>query len=164
MSLVIIPLDLRTSNAYVEEHHRHHKAVVGQKFSIGVENDAKLVGVCICGKPIARKLDDGKTLEARRVCTDGTKNACSILYGASARIAKDMGYERIITYILESESGTSLKAAGWICTGKAGGTSWNMPSRPREETQITLLGEERKYPEQMKTRWEKRFNRQLEGQ
>jgi hypothetical protein len=155
--LRIVPLDLRTANTYVAEHHRHHKPTNGHKFSIGAEQDGKIVGVCICGKPIARKLDDGKTIEVRRVCTDGTRNACSILYGAAARIARDMGYERIITYILQSETGISLKASGWICTGTAGGTSWNMPSRPREVVQTTLMGDERKYPEEMKTRWEKHF-------
>ena len=160
-SLKIIPLDLRVANAYVTQHHRHNRATNGHKFSFGVEKDGKLVGVCICGKPVARKLDDGKTIEARRVCTDGTPNACSILYGAAARIAKEMGYEKIITYLLQSEPGTSLKASGWTCKGPAGGISWNMPSRPRNEykRQITLFGVEKKYSSEPKTRWERTFTR-----
>jgi hypothetical protein len=156
--MIIIPIGLKEANAYVENHHRHNKPTVGHKFSIGVKNGDVLVGVCICGKPIARKLDDGKTLEVRRVCTDGTPNACSILYGAAARIAREMGYERIITYTLQSEPGTSLKASGWICMGEAGGVSWNTPSRPRDEYQITLFGIERKYSAEKKYRWERLFN------
>ena len=155
--LKIIPLDLRSANAYVAEHHRHNRPTNGHKFSIGVEKDGDLVGVCICGKPVARKLDDGMTLEVRRVCTNGTPNACSILYGAAARIAKEMGYRRIITYLLQSEPGTSLKASGWLCAGKAGGVSWDMPSRPREAEQITLFGAELKYSLEPKTRWERTF-------
>ena len=116
-----------------------------------------LHGVAITGRPLARLLDDGLTAEVRRVCTDGTYNACSILYGACARIAKEMGYKRIVTYVLESEPGTSLKASGWTRIGEAGGTDWNVPSRPRETVQVTLFGEERKYPNEKKVRWEKRF-------
>ena len=114
-------------------------------------------GVAIVGHPIARRLDDGLTVEVLRVCTDGTHNACSILYGACARIAREMGYKRIVTYTLESEPGTSLKASGWTRIGEAGGGDWNVPSRPREVMQVTLLGEERKYPNEKKVRWEKRF-------
>ena len=104
-----------------------------------------------------KDFDDGLTIEIRRVCTDGTYNACSILYGACARCAKDMGYKRVITYTLKSEPGTSLKASGFINAGEAGGVSWNMPTRPREVSQITLFGEERKYPEEKKIRWEKKY-------
>lgn len=157
MGLRIIPIDLKKANAYVEQYHRHNKPVKGHKFSVGVSENGELVGVCICGKPIARKLNDGKTLEVRRVCTNGTPNACSFPYGAAARIAKDMGYERVITYTLQSEPGTSLKASGWTCAGEAGGLSWNTPSRFRDEYQITLFGIERKYPNEKKYRWERIF-------
>lgn len=115
-------------------------------------------GVAICGQPIARKLDDGLTVEIRRVCTDGTYNACSILYGACARIARDMGYKRVITYTLVSEPGISLRASGFSNCGEAGGGSWNVPSRPRIEEQVTLFGIERKYPNEKKIRWEKNFD------
>ena len=113
--------------------------------------------MAICGQPVARKLDDGLTIEIRRVCTDGTYNACSILYGACARIAHEMGYKRVITYTLASEPGTSLRASGFVDCGEAGGRSWDMPSRPREVEQVTLFGEIRKYSEEKKRRWEKHF-------
>jgi hypothetical protein len=151
----IVPLDLRTANAYVAQRHRHNGPTNGHKFSVGAIKNETLVGVCICGKPIARRLDDGKTLEVRRVCTDGTRNACSLLYGAAARIAKEMGYSRIITYTLQSEPGTSLKASGWVCEGKAGGTSWDMPGRSRDVFTTNLFETRRKYPSEGKTRWEK---------
>lgn len=158
MNLSIRPLTLREANAYVAVHHRHSKPVVGHRFSIGVSDDGGVLhGVSIVGHPVARKLDDGLTVEIYRVCTDGTYNACSMLYGACARIAREMGYKRIITYTLVSELGTSLKASGFTNCGEAGGTDWNCASRPRETTQVTLFGEERKYPNEKKIRWEKRF-------
>ena len=142
--LEIVPITLRKANEFVTQYHRHHKASIGHKFSIGVNDNGKLVGVCICGRPVSRYLDDGKTLEVNRLCTDGTKNACSILYGAAFRAAIAMGYKKVITYILESEPGTSLKAAGYKCEGKAGGLEWNGRSKPKNENQ---------YPHEMKTRW-----------
>lgn len=157
MSLELRPLTLKQANAYVFEHHRHNKPVVGHRFSIGCFDGDVMHGVAIVGHPVARRLDDGLTVEVMRVCTDGTYNACSILYGACARIAKEMGYKRIITYTLVSEPGTSLKASGWTRMGEAGGTDWNVPSRPRETIQSTLFGEERKYPNEKKVRWERNF-------
>lgn len=120
----IIPLSLKQANEFVTVHHRHHKAVAGCKFCIGLEQDDKLIGVAICGRPVSRYFDDGKTLEINRLCTNGTYNACSKLYGACTRIAKEMGYSKVITYILESENGASLKASNFICEGKAGGKIW----------------------------------------
>lgn len=155
--LEIRPIKLRDANRYVLENHRHNIPTNGHKFSVAVYDGGKLVGVAIAGQPIARKLDDGLTIEIRRVCTDGTYNACSMLYGACSRVAHEMGYKRVITYTLESEPGTSLKASGFINDGEAGGKSWDMPSRHREVSQITLFGEERKYPDQKKTRWVKLF-------
>jgi hypothetical protein len=116
-----------------------------------------LAGVCICGRPVSRNLDNGKTLELTRVCTTGKQNACSILYAAAARTAKEMGYNSIITYTLQSEPGISLRAAGWTLVCEAGGKSWNMPGRPREETQRTLFGNEPKYPDAPKYRWERKL-------
>lgn len=144
--LELTPITLRQANAFVEQHHRHHKASRGHKFSIGVCDGGKLVGVCICGRPVGRYLDDGKTLEVNRLCTDGTRNACSILYGAAYRAAIAMGYTKVITYILESEPGTSLKAAGFICEGTAGGLEWTGKRKPKNAGQ---------YPHEMKTRWAK---------
>lgn len=143
--LELTPITLREANAFVQQYHRHHKPSVGHKFSIGVmDRDGKLVGVAICGRPVSRYLDDGVTLEVNRLCTDGTKNACSILYGAAFRAAKAMGYRRVITYILASEPGTSLKASGFQCEGTAGGLEWNGKKKPKDKDQ---------YPAQMKTRW-----------
>lgn len=157
-TLTIRPIILREANAYVAEYHRHNLPTNGHKWSLACYDGDRLCGVAIAGQPIARKLDDGFTIEVRRVCTDGTRNACSKLYGACARVAKEMGYRRIITYTLQSEPGTSLKASGWEDCGEAGGVSWNVPSRPREEYQETLFGIERKYPDERKIRWEKRLN------
>ena len=157
MSLVIRPIILREANAYVAQNHRHNIPANGHKWSLACYDDDRLCGVAIAGQPIARKLDDGLTIEVRRVCTDGTYNACSKLYGACARVAKEMGYRRIITYTLQSEPGTSLTASGWRNCGEAGGASWNVPSRPREEYQESLFGTERKYPAEKKVRWEKVF-------
>ena len=100
--LSIRPITLREANAYVAQHHRHNQPTNGHKWSVACYDGDCLCGVAIAGQPIARKLDDGLTIEIRRVCTDGTYNACSILYGACARIAKDMGYKRVVTYTLIS--------------------------------------------------------------
>lgn len=108
-----IPISLKQANAFVDELHRHHNPAVGDKFRVGVMDGDKLVGVAQVGRPVSRYLDDGQTLEIIRCCTDGTKNACSFLYSRCARIAEEMGYKKIITYILASELGSSLKASGW---------------------------------------------------
>ena len=131
MGLSLVPITLSEANAFVEEHHRHHGRVVGHKFSIAAEKDGEIVGVAIVGRPVARHLDNGWTLEVNRCCTDGTKNACSMLYGASWRAAKAMGYKRLITYILSEETGSTLHAANWRLVGETGGGSWNSKSRPR---------------------------------
>lgn len=113
MPFAIRPLTLRAANAFVDQHHRHNKAKAGHKFSIGLYDDDRLVGVAIASRPIARALDDGVTLEVARTCTDGTRNANSALYGAVWRAARAMGYRRAITYTQCGETGASLKAAGW---------------------------------------------------
>ena len=110
---------------------------------------------------MSRYLDDGTTLEVTRLCTDGTRNACSFLYSRAARIAKEMGYKKIITYILETENGSSLKASGWTCEDKdVGGGSWDCQSRPREIAiaQLSLFPQkEEKYPTCKKQRWVKKL-------
>lgn len=131
MALTLIPLDLTEANAFVAAHHRHHRPVVGHKFSLGAVEAEKIVGVVIIGRPVARRRDDGITLEVTRLCTDGTRNACSFLYGAAARAAFAFGYKRIGTYILASEPGTSLAASGWRQIGEVPGRSWSCQSRPR---------------------------------
>lgn len=120
----IRPITFRTACDFVNAYHRHHKATVGCKFCIGVFDGESMVGVAICGRPVSRHLDDGMTLEINRVCTDGTRNACSMLYGACCRIGKAMGYKHIVTYTLETENGASLKASNFIYDGIAGGTHW----------------------------------------
>ena len=128
--LEVVPMTLKEANAFVEQNHRHHGPVVGHKFSIGLSDGDKIVGVAIVGRPVARHLDDGWTLEVNRLCTDGTRNACSMLYAAAWRAARAMGYKRIVTYILESENGASLRASGWKCVGQAGGLRWTGKRRP----------------------------------
>lgn len=128
-----IPLTQKQAAAYVAEHHRHHKPARGDVFRIGAEKDGILVGVIQCGRPSARGLQDGRTLEATRLCTDGTANACSFLYSAAARVARELGYKRIVTYTLESENGASLKASGWILDGITDGGTWDTPSRRRTD-------------------------------
>ena len=129
--LHIVPIDLASANAFVEQVHRHHKKVVGHKFSLAAMMGDTIVGVVIVGRPVARGRDDGWTLEVTRLATDGTRNACSFLYGAAARASFALGYRRIGTYILASEPGTSLAAAGWRLVGEVKGRSWSCASRPR---------------------------------
>jgi hypothetical protein len=111
--LELVPVTFRAACAFVAELHRHHKPPRGHKFSIGLVCNGRLVGVVMCGRPVARSFDDGLTLEVNRSCTDGTKNANSMLYGAAWRAGKAMGYRRCITYTQIGESGVSLRAAGW---------------------------------------------------
>lgn len=135
--LAITPINLDEANAFVATHHRHHKPVPGAKFSVAVSEGETVRGVAIVGRPVARMADDGWTLEVNRVCTDGAKNACSMLYGAAWRAARAMGYRRLITYTLPEEGGASLRAAGWKLLGQAGGGSWNRKTRPRVDTAPT---------------------------
>lgn len=137
-------LELAEANAFVEQHHRHHKPVIGHVFSIGASHEGRIVGIAIIGRPVARMRDDGVTAEVTRLATDGTKNACSFLYGASARAAFALGFKRIGTYILAAEPGTSLAAAGWRMIGETPGRSWSVPSRPRVDKhplQVKMLFE-----------------------
>jgi hypothetical protein len=131
-----VPLHIREANEFVRTHHRHSLPTVGGKWAIGAAVDGKLVGVAIAGRPVARKLDDGKTLEILRVCTDGTPNANSFLYGRVARIARLIGYGKIITYTLAEESGTSLKAVGARVIGEVRAQEWSVPSRPRKSQAV----------------------------
>ena len=100
--------------------------------SAGDDVNWRLCGVVVVGRPVARMLDSGLTAEVTRLATNGTKNACSILYAAAARAAEAMGYTKIQTYILASEPGTSLKAAGWVCEGETEGGQWDYTTAPRD--------------------------------
>lgn len=144
MKLTIEKIELGTANDFVAFHHRHHKAVVGHKFSFGVFTEDNLVGVAIIGRPVSRMQDDGMTLEVNRVATDGTKNACSMLYGAARRACFALGYKRLITYTLPTEGGVSLRAAGWKLLGTAGGGKWSRKGRERSD----------EHPTQQKLKWE----------
>jgi hypothetical protein len=145
MKLKIVPSSIRAANEFVRLHHRHHGVVQGAKFALAVADEGgAVVGIALVGRPIARLLDDGITLEVTRVATDGSSNACSALYGAARRVARELGYKKIITYTLASEPGTSLKAAGWTMTTTSAGGSWSRDSRPRND----------KHPTEPKQRWE----------
>src|SRR5690242_20092522 len=110
MSLRIVPVTLEVANDFVRRLHRHSKPVLGSKFAIGCMNGDQLVGVAIVGRPVAQALDDGLTAEITRNCTDGTRNACSMLYGACRKATKAMGYMETFTYTLPEEGGASLRA------------------------------------------------------
>ena len=109
----IIPITFAQAKRFVSEHHRHNKPPTGWKFGIGLEKDGALVGVAMAGRPISRHFDDGVRLEVNRTCTDGSRNANSLLYGAVWRAAKAMGYVRCLTYTQADETGASLRGAGW---------------------------------------------------
>lgn len=144
MALELVPVTLREARAFIHEHHRHHRPPQGGLFAIGCAREGTVVGVAIVGNPVARNLADEWTAEVTRLATDGTRNACSLLYGASWRAAKALGYRRLVTYTLVRESGSSLVAAGWKLIGECGGGSWSRRARPRVDT----------HPLQRKLRWE----------
>jgi len=134
VGLSLSPVAWDEACAFVTKHHRHHIPPPGWKYGIGVVDEkGELRGVVIVGRPVARKLDDGSTLEVTRCCTDGAKNVASMLYGAAWRVASALGYRRLITYTLTTEPGTSLRAAGWRDLYKTPGRSWSVPSRPRDD-------------------------------
>jgi hypothetical protein len=116
---------------FIAGNHRHHKIPTGYKFAIRCFDGDKLVGVVVVGRPVSRELQDGLTAEVTRLCSDGTKNVCSKLLGAAQRTAFAMGYKRVISYILQNESGVSYRAANWHLVGSAGGGKWSRPSRIR---------------------------------
>ncbi len=146
--LTLAPLTLKEANGLVARLHRHHKPAVGHRFSIGVKRDGELVGAAIVGRPVARLTDWTTVAEVTRLVTDGTPHACSMLYAASARAARAMGYSSIQTFILEEEPGTSLVAAGWKKVGEvAASESWD--SRP---------GRRNDQPRGAKTKWAKRLD------
>ena len=133
MSLHLVPVSFADACGFVAMWHRHHRPPISHKFSIGVAEEGKLVGVAIIGLPKARAFMDGLTLEVNRTATDGTKNANSMLYGAAWRAAKALGYGRLITYTMANESGASLRAADWrIVAQRKARKGWDTPSRPNK--------------------------------
>ncbi len=133
ITLRIVPIRFKDACGFVEMWHRHHAPPIGHKFSLGVaDSDHVLRGVAIVGRPVSRALDDGMTLEVTRTATDGTANANSMLYGASWRAARALGYLRLVTYTQAGESGVSLRAAGWrVVARRRPRPGWDVPSRPR---------------------------------
>jgi len=160
--LVIKPLGLKKANAFVLQFHRHHKSAQGHKFSIGLFENDELCGVAICGRPVSRNQDDGLTAEVIRMCVSpNVRNGCSKLYAACATIAKGMGYCRIITYTLETESGASLRASGWTLEAEnLAAKTWDTKSRRRVIEVSDLFGTATKYPTAPKKRWVKIFRHQ----
>lgn len=161
--LQAIPISLKEAQYFIDKYHRHHRSSHRDKYRIAATKNNEIVGVIQVGRPVSRYLDDGKTLEVLRLCTTGEKDVCSFLYSRAARVAKELGYKKIITYILETEAGTSLKASGWkLEAEKVGGKDgWNCQSRPREiyNQQLSVfLDEKPKYPiGTYKQRWSKEF-------
>jgi len=142
--LKLCDISFEEAKRFVMENHRHHKKIVGHKFSLAVTDGVRVRGVAIVGRPVARHADNGSTLEVNRLCTDGARNACSMLYAAAWRKAKAMGFTRLITYTLPEEGGASLRAAGWRLLGRTKGGSWSRKNRPRVDA----------HPLQQKLRWE----------
>lgn len=147
VKLRIVPITLREANAYIKENHRHHKEARGciSVCAVADENDV-IRGVAVAGRPVARMLQDGYTAEVTRVCTDGARNACSMLYRALWRAVRALGYLRLITYTLPEEGGASLRGAGFRLIGEAGGGSWDRPNVGRPRVDL--------HPTQTKLRWE----------
>jgi len=141
--LKLLPISISDAKVWVQNLHRHHRPPLGGLFALAAERSGAVVGVVVVGRPVARRSDDGYTCEVTRCATDGTRNACSFLYGAAWRAAKALGYRRILTYTLPEEGGASLRATGWLEVGDAGGGSWSCPSRPREDN----------HPLSIKTKW-----------
>jgi len=180
--LRIVPLTLKQANDLVASLHRHHKPALSHRFSIGVEETVKcpecygwdniidpacekcsgsgwasrITGAAIIGRPVARGCDPYNVAEVTRLVTDGTKNACSILYAAAARIAREMGFTKIQTYILEDEPGTSLLAAAWSFESKTAGGDWNVGAQKRTGRGIGPRRTDQ--PQNPKQRWAKILN------
>jgi hypothetical protein len=143
--MTVVPTTLREANAFVALHHRHHRPARGCVAVLAVTDGERVRGVAIVGRPVARNAQDGWTAEVTRCCTDGARNACSLLYGAAWRAVRALGYRRLITYTLPEEGGASLRGAGWRCLGEAGGGSWSRRERPRVDL----------HPTQRKLCWER---------
>lgn len=131
------PISFPEASAFIRRHHRHLPPPQGHKFSVAVRDGQQVVGVVTVGRPVARHVDDGLTLEVTRCCTTGAENACSMLYGAAWRTTRALGYRRLITYTLPQEPGTSLRAAGWRAAGVTTGGSWHRRERPRTDRAST---------------------------
>lgn len=173
MSLRVIHVELADANAFVGRVHRHHDPVVGHRWSIGAADEAGVIrAVAIVGRPVARRIDPSRVVEVTRLASDGTRNACTILYGAAARAAEGAGYDAALTYTLASEGGASLRASGFVWArsdltptesieeATVAAASWSKPSRPRDRS-ADLFGETTKMrvDAEAKVRWVRWLNR-----
>lgn len=140
-----MPVTFAQAKAFITDWHRHHKAPQGHRYSIGIACGDELVGVAVVGRPVARMLDDGHTLEVTRVAVaDGTPNGCSMLYAAAWTAAKALGYRTLITYSQAGESGASLRAAGWrVVASRPPSPGWTRPSRPRTDRGVDHIARQR---------------------
>lgn len=135
MALRIVPVNRDQAYAAIRAWHRHHVPPLGYRFAVGCASGTRLVGVATAGRPVARHLDDGLTIEVTRVATDDTRYACSMLYGACWRAGRALGYRRAVTYTQVGESGASLRAAGWVhAATRAARAGWDMPGRRRDDS------------------------------
>lgn len=156
MALEVRPITLREARRFVGEHHRHALPPQGWLFGAGAYDCNRLVGVAIAGRPVARALDDGRTIEVTRVATDGTRNACSALYGAVCRAAGALGYRQAITYTRGDEPGSSVRAAGFeLDVSLEPRPGWRYTGQARAE--LDLFGERRHDQEVERTRWRRRL-------
>lgn len=133
MRLTARPMTRAEANAYIVEHHRHHGRVTGHRYAVGAELRGELVGVAIMGRPKARMIGQYRHVEVTRLCTAGDRNVCSFLYSRCSRVARELGFDSVFTAILETESGASLKAAGWAYAYTTRGGSWDRPGRRRAD-------------------------------
>lgn len=152
-ALELVPMSIKEARAFIARHHRTHRRLkVIARFAVGASRESEVVAAAITGNPKSRALQDGWTAEVVRVCSidarpdgDHASCACSMLYAASWRAARALGFRRAVTYTLPSEGGASLRAAGWTLIGEAGGGSWSRVDRPRVDD----------HPTQIKLRWER---------
>ena len=156
--LTVHPIELYDANSFIDRLHRHHWAMKTHRFSLGAYRGARLVGVCVCQRPTNQAVDSLRVIEVARLCTDGAQNACSILYGAAGRVAKELGYEKIQTFTLESEPGVTLRAVGWLNEGVETATPWNTKRKTDSAIRLDLNSDEDKQ------RWARYLDPWLEAQ
>ena len=141
--LTCIPLTLKEANAFVKENHRHSKQCRGHRFSLGAVYKDELVGAAIIGRAINRYLDNRFTAEILRNCVleKAPKGTCSFLYSRAMKVWQSQGGKKIVTYTLETETGSSLKAVNFNAAAKTGffKGGWQNRSNRREYTPIRKI-------------------------
>ncbi|HZW08125.1 MAG TPA: XF1762 family protein [Phycisphaerales bacterium] len=156
MSLTLKRIGFTPACEYVHLFHRHHEPPAGHRFSLAAWRCGLLVGVAIIGRPVSKAWDEERVVEVTRCCVDGTPNACSFLYGAAARAAFALGFERIQTYTLVSEAGASLRGAGWVLEAETDGGQWTRGGDYGDAAQGILFERNREdQPTEPKRRWAK---------